>query len=252
VLGNDPAVVKRAIEALAQAVQHTGAQVLLLASNRRGRELAGRVAQALEAGCLTDVMALEVRDGQLLAVRNALGGAVLATQRVLTPRQVMALAPGAWPAAAPAAGGTVQELKVEVPSSPLRLVETRPRPAAEADIEGARVLVAVGLGLAPEDLPLAQQVAQALGGEIACSKPVATDRKWLPEERVIGLSGKKCKPELALLLGISGQVQFTVGIRDARTIVAVNRDENAPILTMADYAMVADLKDVLPALGPGL
>lgn len=83
---------------------------------------------------------------------------------------------------------------------------------------------------------------------MACSKPVATDKKWLSEERVIGLSGKQCKPDLAILLGISGQVQFTVGIRDAKTIVAVNSDENAVINQMADYVLTADLHEVVPEL----
>ena len=83
---------------------------------------------------------------------------------------------------------------------------------------------------------------------MACSKPVATDKKWLSEERVIGLSGKQCKPDLAILLGIYGQVQFTVGIRDAKTIVAVNSDENAVINQMADYVLTADLHEVVPEL----
>lgn len=88
--------------------------------------------------------------------------------------------------------------------------------------------------------------------EVACSKPLATDRKWLPEDRIIGLSGKKCKPQLAIILGVSGQVQFTVGIRDAHTIVAINNDENANILQMADYAMIADLTDVIQDLNKAL
>ncbi len=101
-------------------------------------------------------------------------------------------------------------------------------------------------------MELVQKITQALGGEIACSKPVATDRKWFPEDRIVGLSGKICKPQLALILGVSGQVQFTVGIRDANTIVAVNNDENAYMLQMADYTMVADLKKVLPELSKSL
>ena len=95
---------------------------------------------------------------------------------------------------------------------------------------------------------MVEELANKLGGQVACSKPVATDKKWLSEERVIGLSGKQCKPDLAILLGISGQVQFTVGIRDAKTIVAVNSDENAVINQMADYVLTADLHEVVPEL----
>ena len=81
---------------------------------------------------------------------------------------------------------------------------------------------------------------------------MATDKKWLSEERIIGLSGKKCKPQLAILMGISGQVQFTVGIRDAKTIVAVNSDENATINQMADYIITADLLDVVAQMNQKL
>ena len=116
------------------------------------------------------------------------------------------------------------------------------------DIGAAEILVIVGQGMEEEDLHWAESIAKSLGGEIACSKPVATDRKWFPEDRIVGLSGKICKPRLAIIMGVSGQVQFTVGIRDADTIMAVNKDENASILQMADYAMVADLKELLPEL----
>jgi electron transfer flavoprotein alpha subunit len=95
---------------------------------------------------------------------------------------------------------------------------------------------------------MAESLAQSLGGVVACSKPLATDKKWLSEDRVIGLSGKLCKPDLALLFGISGQVQFTVGIRDAKTIVAVNTDENATINQMADYILTADMHEIIPEL----
>ncbi|MGB4303639.1 MAG: FAD-binding protein, partial [Syntrophomonadaceae bacterium] len=88
--------------------------------------------------------------------------------------------------------------------------------------------------------------------EVACTKPVATDKKWLSEERIIGLSGKKCKPQLALLFGISGQVQFTVGIRDARVIASINTDENASMNQMADYILTADLKEVLAEMNKAL
>jgi len=121
------------------------------------------------------------------------------------------------------------------------------------DIEAAETLVVVGQGLnSQDDLAPVQELARKLGGEVACSKPVATDKKWLSEERIIGLSGKKCKPELAIILGISGQVQFTVGIRDARVIVAVNSDENATINQMSDYILTADLHDIVKEMNEKL
>jgi len=134
----------------------------------------------------------------------------------------------------------------------VKLIETRSKAGEAVDIQAAEVLVVVGQGVEKDSIAAAEKVAKALGGEIACSKPVATDKKWLPEERIIGLSGKKCKPQLAIILGVSGQVQFTVGIRDAGTIVSVNNDENAYMLQLSDYAMVADAMQVLDELTQAL
>jgi len=242
----DTAAIASALDQVAKKLE---ADIVLLSSNRRGKELAGRLAQKLGAGCLTDVNGLHVAGGSIECVRNALGGATVATQTITSRPKVIAIAPKAFAAAGEKAGGSVNELDVKAEGSGIRLVETRSKAGDTVDIETANVLVAVGQGLEnKEDLLLVEDIAKALGGEVACSKPVATDKKWLSEERVIGLSGKLCKPQLAILLGISGQVQFVVGIREAKTIVAINNDENAYILQMADYVMVADIKDVLPKL----
>lgn len=238
--------------ALEQAVKSLDASTVILASNRRGKELAGRLAQKLQAGCLTDVNGLAAADGKVRCTRNALSGAVIATQQIESACQVIALAPRSFEGSAAGEGGSVQELTIDAAPSPLKLIESRSKAGDAVDIAAADILVIVGQGMEQEDLELAENIAKALGAEMACSKPVATDRKWFPEDRIVGLSGKICKPQLAILLGISGQVQFTVGIRDANTIVAVNNDENAYILQMADYVMVADLKEVLPELSRSL
>lgn len=233
---------------LRQAAAQTGAEIIFLASNRRGKELAGRVAQMLEAGCLTDILSLSIREGKIACVRNALGGATLAVQSIKTARSVLAIAPKAYEEVKEQGDGRIIDLEIETMQNRVRLVETRTKPGDGANIENAEILVAVGMGADQDDLQLAVQLAALLGGEIGCSKPVATDRKWLAEDRLIGLSGKKCKPRLAIALGISGQVQFMVGLREAKVLVAVNSDENANIMQMADYKMVARIKDVLPEL----
>ncbi len=233
--------------ALKQAAQQVSANIILLSSNRRGKEIAGRLAQCLGAGCLTDVNSFKVNGGKIECSRNALGGATVATQQIEVENQVIALMPKAFEPAAEASG-SLNDLAVDVKAT-LKVVEVKSKAGDSVDIEAADILVAVGQGMENQgDLGKVEAIAKALGGEVACSKPVATDKKWLSEERIIGLSGKKCKPSLAILLGISGQVQFTVGIRDAKTIVAINNDENADIMKMADYVMVADVEEVLPEL----
>ena len=239
--------------ALAQAVEQLGADTVLLSSNRRGKEIAGRLAQIINAGCLTDVAALQVNGDKIECQRNALGGATVATQTITEAKKVIAIRPRTFDPAAAGTGGSLNSLQVEAKPSAIKLVEVRSKAGDSVDIEAAEILVVVGQGMeSQDDLPLAQELAQKLGGEVACTKPVATDKKWLSEERIIGLSGKKCKPQLALLFGISGQVQFTVGIRDARVIASINTDENASMNQMADYILTADLKEVLAEMNKAL
>ncbi len=235
--------------ALKEAADQSGSGIILLSSGRRGKEIAGRLAQEIGAGCLTDVGRLDIVAGRITGVRYALGGATEVFQSVATERQVLALRPGVFSPAPEGAPGTVQSLEVRLPVPRVRLRGVNPKAGDGADIEKAEVLVIVGQGLAEQgDLALAERIARGLGGEVACTKPVATDRRWLPEDRIVGLSGKTCRPSLALLLGVSGQVQFTVGIRDAVTIAAVNRDDQAPVASLSDYFLPADLKTVLPEL----
>jgi electron transfer flavoprotein alpha subunit len=238
--------------ALQQVVENLNVDIILLSSDRRGKELAGRLAQKIGAGSLADVSGLQVSGGKVQCTRNALGGATIATQQIETDKAVIALAARAFEAAASQQGGEIKKLDVQAVTPSVKLLETRSKASNAADIQAAEVLVIVGQGVEQADLGLAENIAKAMGGEIACSKPVATDKKWLPEERIIGLSGKKCKPRLALILGVSGQVQFTVGIRDAGTIIAVNSDENAYMLQAADYALVGDASQVLVELNKAL
>ena len=241
-------------QALAQISAAAQASVILIGSTRRGKELAGRLAQKLQCGGTTDVQSLEFQDGTLVATRNAFGGTTLATQKVTTGTQIFALLPFLYEPAPPGeARGEWVPLNLHLKPSRIRKIKETPKDLGAVDIEGAEVLVCVGKGLAkPEDLKMAEELASALGGFVACTKPLATDLKWLPESRIIGLSGKKGKPRLALCLGISGQVQFAVGIRDAKTIVAVNIDPGAYIFQMADYGLIGDLYQIVPQLTAAL
>ncbi|MEN6390208.1 MAG: electron transfer flavoprotein subunit alpha/FixB family protein [Syntrophomonas sp.] len=248
-----PADTAAIAESLRQLAEQLDVSIVLLSSDRRGKELAGRLAQIWRAGCLTDVKGLQSENGALLCIRNVLGGATVATQQIVNDRQVIALSPGAFAPAGELDGGIINPAVVEIKPSALKLLEVREKAGDSVDIEAADILVVVGQGVEnQQDLSLIQQIAKALGAEVACSKPVASDKKWLGEERIVGLSGKICKPQLALILGVSGQVQFTVGIREAGTIVSINSDEKAFMNSMADYVLVADLKDVIPELAKQL
>ena len=241
-------------QALSQIAAASGAAIILLGSTRSGKELAGRLAQKLGAGCLTDCQSLEYGNDGLVATRNAFGGATVAAQKLTTAVQIFALMPYLCEPTAPGEpGGETVPVALNLKPSPVRKLKSTPKDSGAVDLEGAEVLVCVGKGLGKqEDLKIAEELASALGGVVACTKPLAADLKWLPESRIIGLSGKKGKPKLALCAGISGQVQFAVGIRDARTLVAVNLDPNAYIFQMADYGVVGDLYQILPQLTAAL
>ena len=236
--------------ALAQIAGQAEASVILTGCTRRGKELAGRLAQKLGAGCINDVRKLEVIDGRLVCSRYALGGTTVITQTVATATAVISIMPRTFePAITTTRSGAVIDVDLDLKPSRLRVVERRSKATDSADISEAKVLVCVGQGLNDQaDLAMVEELARLLGGEVACSKPVSTDKHWLAEERIVGLSGKQCKPELAICLGISGQVQFTVGIREARTIVSVNNDPKAYLFQMSDYGIARDLYEVVPKL----
>jgi electron transfer flavoprotein alpha subunit len=129
------------------------------------------------------------------------------------------------------------------------VVERRAKGGEAVNIEEAEALVCIGRGLgAQEDLGMVWKLAAALGAEVGCTKSPASDYGWLSEERVVGLSGKKCNPRLYVGIGISGQIQHTVGILGSKIIVAINKDPQAPIFKIADYGIVGDLYEVVPRL----
>jgi electron transfer flavoprotein alpha subunit len=131
--------------------------------------------------------------------------------------------------------------------SALRVVRSEARPASSEDLEHSRAVVDCGKGVATlDDLERARKLAALLGGQTACSRPLASERDWFPDW--LGLSGMRIRPELCLTVGISGSVQHLIGIRDARVIAAVNSDEDAAIFSQADLGVVADLREFLPAL----
>ena len=149
-----------------------------------------------------------------------------------------------------AAGATVETINVEIPEGTIR---TKPeevfKEAKQAvDLTQAQIIVAVGRGIKEQkNIDLARQLAEALGGDIAASRPIC-DSGWLPMDRQVGSSGQTVAPKLYVALGISGAIQHVVGMKGSRTIVAVNKDSEAPIFEVADYAVVANLFDVVPAL----
>jgi electron transfer flavoprotein alpha subunit len=237
--------------ALAPLVQEKKPFLLLLGHTPYGWELAPCLSTALQmplaAGC-TDAW---LEGDTLVCSKPMYGGKILAQGTLRASWGYMVTFPPGTFQATP--GERIGEVvRYEVPSLPevaekifLRYVEA---PAGEVDICQAQKIVAVGRGIREkENIQLAEELARCLGAVLACSRPVV-DAGWLPKERQVGSSGKTVRPKLYIALGISGDFQHLMGMKNAETIIAVNKDPNAPIFTVADFGVVDDLFKVVPAL----
>jgi len=238
------------VRLLCDIANANGFDAVFLGSTQRGKEMAGRVAQRLGGGCVTDAIGVEAKDGGLLASRYSLGGNTVSSELITTGKKVVSVMPRVFPLAEKQARpGRVEAVAVPAGVAKSSVVERREKKGESVNIEQAERLVCMGRGLRQkEDVAVLEKLAKALKAELGCTRPLAYDLHWFPEDRTVGLSGKKCKPALCIAVGISGQIQYTMGVRDSKVIVAINKDKNAPIFKMADYGIVGDLYQVVPRL----
>lgn len=225
--------------------------VLLVGATRRGRAVVGRLAARCGVTVLTDVLEFTFESQELRARHMIFGGGAVRVERPLGHPVIATVGSGVFQAAQ--AGQPSQAGITEVPFIPppvkMTLRERKTRPSASVNLNAARRVVCAGRGVArKEDLELVSELARVLGAELACTRPLAEGLDWLPRERYIGISGAMIKPDLYLGVGVSGQAQHVIGMSDSRLVVAINKDQNAPIFSQADYAVPDDLYTVLPAL----
>jgi electron transfer flavoprotein alpha subunit len=234
--------------------QANGIDTVFIGSTRRGKHTASALSQMLNCGCITDAIEVRVEEGALQADRYSLAGNTIATETISSNQKVVAIMPHAFKPAEKGEGkGKVVEVQVSIPQSSVKILERRDKKGEAVNLEDAKVIIGVGKGFSKEDdLQLARDLASVLKAEIGCTRPLAVDLKWLSEDRCIGLSSKKVAPELYFAIGISGQIQHTVGIMRARTIVTINKSEDAPMFDSSDYGIVGDLRNVLPKLSEEL
>jgi len=243
----NPEMVTSALLAAAAQAQPS---VFLVGATKLGMEVAPRLAERLGTGYAAWVVGFEVDPGLETTTAKCMlyTGTGVATYRFKPGAAILTVAPGVFEAS-PDPGKTANVVVLDVSAAPpkMTVLEYKPKPASGARLEEARLVVDVGQGVkVREDLQMIQALADLLDGQLGCSRPIASDRDWFPEW--LGLSGAKIKPELCLTVGVSGAIQHIVGIRDSRLIAAVNTDEGAAIFSQADYGVVADLYEFLPAL----
>ncbi len=224
-------------------------EIVLLGSTKNGKPLAARLATKLDVGCVPDCARLSIdENGRLVGERITYGGNAVAKMAFRTKPQVATVPSRAFEKPEPKERkGQLIKLDAKVEQSKLEVVETKPLETSNVRIEDASAIVSCGRGLEKkEDKVLLDDLSKVLCGQVGCSRPLSEDRKWFSEW--VGLSGHKVKPKLYIACGISGVIQHVAGIRDSKVIVAINKDEQAPIFEMADYGVVGNLYEILPAL----
>jgi len=234
---------------VSEVAKENGPDILLITSTKLGKETAGRAAQRLQCGCITDAIDLRINGSDLVIDRYALGGNTVSSEIIKTRKKVISVLPRSFePQPAPATG-KVETIDLKLPSKLVEIVERRKKVGEKVSIDTAETLVCVGQGIAKkDDLAMINELCAALKAELGCTRALSADFHWISEDRMVGISGKKCKPKLHLSIGISGQIQHTVGIMNSKLIVAINKDKEAPIFKIADYGIVGDLYEVVPKL----
>jgi len=243
------------LSALATLVKERKPEIILFGSTRKGRELAARLATRFAVGCVPDCTSLSLDEGgRLVSERVVYGGSASATHVFQIKPQVACVPLRTFERAKhtekKAEIVDVSIGQFDVPRT--ETVEVKPLEAGGGKLEEAKVVVVGGRGVEKmEDFKVLESLCYALGGQVGYTRPLAEDRKWFKGDW-IGLSGIKIKPVLYIGCGVSGVIQHVAGIRDSQVIVAINKDEQAPIFEMADYIVVGDLYEIVPALEAAL
>ncbi len=243
-----PASYGRAIAGAARALDAT---LVLLGASAQGKDLAPAVAARLGTSPVADATGSAVEGGKVLWTRPVYAGKALARVVNEGPVTVASLRPNAFEPGAPGgAAGAVEAFDPGIPESDLKVIlkEVLAPAAKRVDLTEADVVVSGGRGLkGPEHFHLVEGLAAALGGVVGASRAVV-DAGWRPHAEQVGQTGKTVSPKLYVALGISGAIQHLAGMSSSRCIVAVNKDGEAPIFKVADYGLVGDVFEIVPAL----
>ena len=239
------------IETLASLIKERQPAVVLFGSDAPGKDLASGVAARIGAGVLADVVDLTVDGGELTATMSVFGGATVTKCRVRGTQQIICVKPNAF--VAEEAPGDLNEVPVPVTVSDgakrARIVDRVQQEAGgRPTVEEAAIIVSGGRGLGgPEHFALVEALADALGAAVGASR-AAVDAGWYPHQHQVGQTGKTVSPQLYVAVGISGAIQHRAGMQTSKTIVAINKDPEAPLFQLVDFGVVGDLFKVVPAL----
>lgn len=235
-------------QAFADVIAAEEPGLVMMRASKRTQCIAGRLAVKLNAGVVSDVSAIEVEGDQVSLSHLVYGGAAKQVEKV-AGLPIALVGSGLFEVAAASAAGAVEQQSASVVSGPIKITGIQEKQEETVDLGAAKRVVCVGRGIgSAENISSAKGFADRIGAEMACTRPIAEGEGWMARSRYLGVSGAVVKPDVYLALGVSGQVQHTVGASESKIIAAINKDKNAPIFKNCDYGLVADVEKVLPYL----
>jgi electron transfer flavoprotein alpha subunit len=238
-------------QVVAEVVKGGGYGCVVFAATAQGKDLAPRVAASLDVPLASDVTDFNISDGDLVAVRPVFAGKAFASTTLAASPAMMSIRPNVFPAQQDQAAGEVEAFEpagLDPSGWTMTIREFQPSGGGSKDVAEASIVVTGGRGMkGPENWGLLEELREALGEDAALGASRAVvDAGWRPHAEQVGQTGKTVAPKLYFALGISGAIQHLAGMRTSGTIVAVNKDPDAPIFQVADYGIVGDLFEVVP------
>ena len=246
----DEYLAEPATDTMEALVREGSPDLILFGFTSDSREVAGRLAARLGVGVISNAMDVVAEGGAFVARVPYFGGAKIASYRAQNSPAIVLLRPKSFEAAETGGSAQIRQLSATVGegSRRARVTERVAEKSDKVKLEDAQIIVAGGRGMGgPENFPLLDQLADSLGGAVGASRAVV-DAGWVPYSMQIGQTGRTVRPNLYLAFGISGAMQHTVGMKNSKMIVAINKDADAPILKMADLGIVGDALKIVPAL----